>query len=247
MREPGKDREERERERERAKERRYTPLREPPRPPREARIDSPPTQRKTYYEYEYNYDREERHRFHHTPRPTIPHRPISFPYPPLHNLPPTQPTIYIITYATTLLPSESSITHVLTTQVPHRHPPIPHLYTIDARNMQPPSPSICERYSGTSPLVQDIVMRDRAAREAAHKAVRELLRFGEEQRRRGSKARGVEVSMSVCCHAGTHRSVAIAERIAQGVKMEVGRLGCADGVRVVCRHVHRVRGLGDPF
>lgn len=58
---------------------------------------------------------------------------------------------------------------------------------------------------------------------------------------------GREVAMSVCCEAGTHRSVAIAEMIAQGVKREVGKLGGGDGVRVVCRHVHRVRGEGDPF
>jgi RNase adaptor protein for sRNA GlmZ degradation len=59
--------------------------------------------------------------------------------------------------------------------------------------------------------------------------------------------RGREVCMSVCCHAGTHRSVAMGERIAQGVKGEVGRRGGGDGVRIVVRHVHRVKGVGDPF
>jgi RNase adaptor protein for sRNA GlmZ degradation len=54
--------------------------------------------------------------------------------------------------------------------------------------------------------------------------------------------------MSVCCHAGTHRSVAIGERIAQGVKAEVAKLeGCGEGVRIVVRHVSRVKGRGDPF
>ncbi|WP_439117355.1 RapZ C-terminal domain-containing protein [Nocardioides cremeus] len=67
-----------------------------------------------------------------------------------------------------------------------------------------------------------------------------LLRFG-------SEGGAMEVSMSVCCHAGTHRSVAIAERIAQFVKWEVGRRGGEEGVRVVCRHVHRVKGRADPF
>jgi RNase adaptor protein for sRNA GlmZ degradation len=55
------------------------------------------------------------------------------------------------------------------------------------------------------------------------------------------------VSMSVCCTAGTHRSVAIGERIAQGVKGEVRRLAVKEGVKVVVRHVSRVKGRGDPF
>lgn len=93
-------------------------------------------------------------------------------------------------------------------------------------------------------------MEDTSARKAARTAVEELLRFGEEENRRERYRRGsgrMEVSIGVCCHAGTHRSVAIAERIAQCVKSEVGRLGCEEGVRVVCRHVHRVRGRADPF
>lgn len=82
-------------------------------------------------------------------------------------------------------------------------------------------------------------MRDKQARKAVGDSVADLLRCGE---------RGVrEVSISVCCHAGTHRSVAIGERIAQGVKREVGRLGCEEGVKVVVRHVSRVKGRGDPF
>lgn len=87
-------------------------------------------------------------------------------------------------------------------------------------------------------------MRDRSARKAVKHAVCELLAFGaRESRARGNK----EVSMSVCCVAGTHRSVAIGERIAQGVKGEVGRLGVPEGVKVVVRHVHRIKGRGDPF
>jgi hypothetical protein len=37
----------------------------------------------------------------------------------------------------------------------------------------------------------------------------------------------------------------VGERIAQGVKREVGKGG--GEVRVVCRHVSRVKGVGDPF
>ncbi|EUC42553.1 hypothetical protein COCMIDRAFT_28835 [Bipolaris oryzae ATCC 44560] len=157
------------------------------------------------------------------------------------------PTIYIISYSTDLTRTESATTTLLASQVPHRTPPIRHLYTIDARNIQPPSPSLCARYSGLAPLIQDIVMQDVCAQNAVRTAVRELLLgFGSgEKRGRGETEK--EVSMSVCCHAGTHRSVAIAERIAQCVKWEVGRRGDGEGVRVVCRHVHRVKGREDPF
>ena len=89
-------------------------------------------------------------------------------------------------------------------------------------------------------------MQDRSARKAVRNAVSELVDFGMRERSKGAKGRN-EVSMSVCCHAGTHRSVAIGERIAQGVKREVGRLGVQEGVKVVVRHVHRVKGQGDPF
>jgi len=87
---------------------------------------------------------------------------------------------------------------------------------------------------------------------AAREAVETLLAFGEARGRGrvggvGGGSGSMEVCLSVCCHAGTHRSVAIAERIAQCVKSEVRRLGCEDGVRVVCRHVHRVKGKCDPF
>lgn len=95
-------------------------------------------------------------------------------------------------------------------------------------------------------MVQDIVMQDRKARRAVEHAVQELIAFGMNERLKvgGGKK---EVSMSVCCHFGTHRSVAVGERIAQGVKAEVGRLGVEEGVRVVVRHVHRVKGRRDPF
>lgn len=60
-----------------------------------------------------------------------------------------------------------------------------------------------------------------------------------------------EVCMSICCHAGTHRSVAVGERIAQGVKAEVARRKeggwNGEGVKIVVRHVSRVKGVGDPF
>jgi len=166
---------------------------------------------------------------------------------PNQHLVPIQPTIYIITFsADTVLTRRKNVARLLDAQLPARTPAIPHLYTIDARDFTPPSARTCERYSGISPMVQDIVMQDRKARRAVEHAVQELIAFGMNERLKvgGGKK---EVSMSVCCHFGTHRSVAVGERIAQGVKAEVGRLGVEEGVRVVVRHVHRVKGRRDPF
>ncbi|XP_014558539.1 hypothetical protein COCVIDRAFT_94210, partial [Bipolaris victoriae FI3] len=191
------------------------------------------TSRPSYPPPPYNHPNHQQYHQHHHQQfnNTLP---ITLPHP--------RPTIYIISYSTAITRTESATLSLLASQVPLRHPPIPHLYTIDARNIQPPSPSLCARYSGLAPLIQDIVMQDLAAQKAVETAVGELLlRFG------NGEQRGREVSMSVCCRAGTHRSVAIAERVAQCVKWEVGRTGGAEGVRVVCRHVHRVKGRGDPF
>jgi hypothetical protein len=41
--------------------------------------------------------------------------------------------------------------------------------------------------------------------------------------------------------------VAIGERIAQGVKEEVGLREDGRGVKVVVRHVSRIKGVRDPF
>jgi hypothetical protein len=253
----------RDRERNQQREKSY----EPPRPP--IRHHDPastmPKKHYTSYSHTYEYDSEIHHRERYrtsSPSPaqrttlprsnsyhtTTPSTSISIPHP-------TIPTVYIITFATDLTPNERSISALLSSQLPLRTPPIPHLYTIDARNVRPPSVSLCREYSGISRVIQDVVMQDSEARRAARRAVDGVLAFGEEERDRmgergrgkASQGRAVEVSLSVCCHSGTHRSVAIAERIAQCVKSEVGRRGCADGVRVVCRHVHRVKGRRDPF
>ena len=88
-------------------------------------------------------------------------------------------------------------------------------------------------------------MQDRAARRAVKNAIEDLLEFGRREKR--GRGREREVALSVCCHAGTNRSVAIGERIAQGVKNEVRRMGVQEGVVVVVRHVHRIKGKGDPF
>lgn len=156
------------------------------------------------------------------------------------------PTIYIITYSTELTPTSQAVNELLNTHLPHRDPPIPHLYTINASSMLVPPRHLCELYSGLSPVIQRHVLRDRCARDAVRQAVADLLDFGARQRLKRGRG-GREVAMSVCCTAGTHRSVAIADVIALEVRSEVGRLGIEEGVKVVVRHAHRVKGVGDAF
>lgn len=193
-----------------------------------------------------------RHRI--TPHPPI-HLPPPLPFPP-HSHPRQQqqiPTIYILTFATDSYPNTpSSLSRLLASQLPaHTH----HLYTLDLRALPPPPSSLCAVYSGISPVLQDAVLASPVARKLVGGAVGDLLSYIDDTHAngkirggaRGGMGIGREVSMSVCCHAGTHRSVAVGERIAQGVKAEVGRRGGGDGVRVVVRHVSRVRGVGDPF
>ncbi|KAL6167389.1 hypothetical protein ACJQWK_06822 [Exserohilum turcicum] len=156
------------------------------------------TTAKEFQSYSYSHHHHHTRQKHNTTPPTLSY-PLTIP-PPLSLAPPARPTVYIITYSTDLIRSETSAISLLASQVPRRDPRIPHLYTIDARNMQPPSAALCERYSGISPLIQDIVMQDACARRAASTAVRELLRFGDEENRRerrGQGARRLEVSMSV--------------------------------------------------
>ncbi|EMD95001.1 hypothetical protein COCC4DRAFT_64096 [Bipolaris maydis ATCC 48331] len=133
------------------------------------------TSRPPYPSPPYNHNTYQQHHQHHH------YHQQQQPYNTTPTLPPSRPTIYIISYSTDITRTESAATTLLASQVPHRTPPIRHLYTIDARNMQPPSPFLCARYSGIAPLIQDIVMQDVAAQKAVQTAVSELLlRFGSE-------------------------------------------------------------------
>lgn len=83
-------------------------------------------------------------------------------------------------------------------------------------------------------------MRDPAAQEAVDIAVRDL--------RRAVEGRvGCHVVLSASCGAGTHRSVAVVERIRECLNREGlrDRWNCAVVVRVV--HVHRSKRDGDPW
>jgi RNase adaptor protein for sRNA GlmZ degradation len=128
------------------------------------------------------------------------------------------------------------------------------LDTIDATTYPPPPIPLCEKYSGISPLIQDAVLRDSKVRGVVRGAIHDLLSYIYPQTTSNARSHAdkrskvpKEVCMSICCHTGTHRSVAIGERIAQGVKEEVGLRGDGRGVKVVVRHISRVKGVGDPF
>ncbi|UPX09849.1 uncharacterized protein EKO05_0000530 [Ascochyta rabiei] len=163
----------------------------------------------------------------------------AFPPPP----PPPPPAIYLLTFATDRSPSTRSFAHLLNTHLPAH---IPLLYTIDARTLPVPPARLCAAYSGVAAAVQDFVLRDEGARDAVRRAVEELVRAACVDGSGGGTG-GREVALAVCCTAGTHRSVAIAELVALGVRREVRRVGSKDGVKIVVRHVHRVRGVEDPY
>lgn len=155
--------------------------------------------------------------------------------PPLKT-PPPLPTVYLLSFSTDRTPTTRAFAALLNDHLPHR---IPLQYTIDARSFLVPPSRICENYSGVAEIVQREVLRDPRAQREIDCAVGGLMGFVAQERR--------ETGVAVCCTAGTHRSVAIAELIARGVRRGVREMGSARGVKVVVRHVHRVRGVRDPY
>lgn len=157
----------------------------------------------------------------------------------LHSMPKlSMPTIYLVTFSTERVPTTREFAKLLNTHIP---PGASFLYTMDARRFLAPSRQIQEMYSGVAEVVQDAVLGDAGARREVEHAVGELMRFvvvGREKK---------ETAMAVCCSAGTHRSVAVAECVAKGVRQEVRGMGEGARVKVVVRHVHRVRGRRDPY
>lgn len=102
----------------------------------------------------------------------------------------------------------------------------------------PPS-RVCEEYSGVADVLQDEMLRDAGVSREVDRVVDDLTEFLE--------LGGRETCVAICCTAGTHRSVAIAELIALGVRNEARRSRGGEGVKVIVRHVHRVKGLKDPY
>jgi hypothetical protein len=149
---------------------------------------------------------------------------------------PSMPTIYLVTFSTDRTPTTRDFARLLNKHLPSG---VPLRYTIDARRFLVPTRQVQELYSGVAEMTQDAVLQDGGARSEVEHAVGELSDF--------VRTGGRETGIAVCCTAGTHRSVAIAECIAKGVRREVRRMGEGAQVKVVVRHVHRVKGLRDPY
>ena len=157
-----------------------------------------------------------------------------------------RPTVYILSFSTHLTPHTRALARLLAIHLPVRDAPIPHVCTVDATTVAVPPVDVCAAYSGVSRLVQECVMLDTRAREGTRRAVDEVMDFVEQRRCKGSIG-AVEVAVSVGCTAGTHRSVAMAEGIAAGILGQVRRAEWEEGIKVVVRHVHRIRGPRDAF
>ncbi|KAF2012226.1 hypothetical protein BU24DRAFT_426076 [Aaosphaeria arxii CBS 175.79] len=90
-------------------------------------------------------------------------------------------------------------------------------------------------------------MEDERARYAVQDAVGDLLEEVRRMSRGGTYGRPrpetLQVALSASCGAGTHRSVAIVERIKQELENALGRRTVS--LRIV--HVHRSKGDHDPY
>ena len=146
------------------------------------------------------------------------------------------PTIYLLTFSADRVPAAPDFADLL-----HEHlaPQVDLRYTIDARRFLAPPPYICDKYSGVSDEMQDQILEDSVACGTINRVVDDLVDFVQDG--------GRETCVAVYCKAGTHRSVALAELIAQGVRQEIRDMKSDEGVKIVVRHVHRVKGPKDPY
>ena len=146
------------------------------------------------------------------------------------------PTICLLTFSADRVPAAPDFANLL-----HEHlaPQVDLRYTIDARRFLAPPPYICDRYSGVADEMQDQILEDSVACGTINRVVDDLVDFVQDG--------GRETCVAIYCKAGTHRSVALAELIAQGVKQEIRDLKSEEGVKIVVRHVHRVKGPKDPY
>ncbi|ORY11810.1 hypothetical protein BCR34DRAFT_564684 [Clohesyomyces aquaticus] len=149
-----------------------------------------------------------------------------------------RPAIYLLSYSRAHCP-DSRYPDLLASLLPHG---IRHLYTIHCKHFDKPPKDMWHEFSGTHPVIQEFVLMDQRASEAVARGVEDVIRAvrGLEGRRRDGGRGSGDVALSACCGAGTHRSVAVIERIAR----ELRRLGYRD-LRVV--HVHRTRKVNDPY
>jgi hypothetical protein len=180
------------------------------------------------------------------PRPSLPSSSSLAPFRPAACNTGVRPTVYIVSFSTDLTPHTRALARLLALHLPVRDAPIPHVCTVDATTMAVPPADVCAAYSGVSRLVQECVMLDPRAREHTRRAVQDVMECVEQRRRKGAVG-AIEVAVSVGCTAGTHRSVAMAEGVAAGILGQVRNAEWDEGIKVVVRHVHRIRGPRDAF
>lgn len=150
--------------------------------------------------------------------------------------PTPMPAIYLLTFSTDRVPAARAFNTLINE---HLAPQVELLYTIDARRFLVPPPRICRKYSGVADVVQDQLLEDSRACKVIDRAVYDLVESIKDNTR--------EACVAICCKAGTHRSVALAELIALGVRKEIRNMRSGEGVKIVVRHVHRVKGPSDPY
>ncbi|KAF2115548.1 hypothetical protein BDV96DRAFT_646541 [Lophiotrema nucula] len=82
------------------------------------------------------------------------------------------PRIHLLSYSNDKIPTRSKANDMLDYYLGTH---VKHLYTIYAVDFDVPPRHVCEKYTGTHPLVQEYVMRDPRARTAVRLAVEDLL------------------------------------------------------------------------
>jgi hypothetical protein len=168
---------------------------------------------------------------HHMRRPTM-----TAPLRPILKKPSPVPTVYLLTFSTDRVPAAQDFAILLDE---HLAPQVELRYTIDARRFLVPPPYICGKYSGIADEMQDQILEDSTACGTINRVVDDLVDFIQDG--------GRETCVAIYCKAGTHRSVALAELIAQGVRQEIRDMKSEEGVKIVVRHVHRAKGPKDPY
>ncbi|KAF1942439.1 hypothetical protein EJ02DRAFT_489193 [Clathrospora elynae] len=161
------------------------------------------------------------------PHPFLQSQPLPNPYPqPLLQPATHAKTVYILSYSSEVIKRTPGAQAKLQTLCPGG---IPALLTVNCQTWRAPLPDACRNCSGVNPVVQGYVLQSRTAVEEIDKAVTSLVNH--------LNAGNAVASIQTTCHAGTHRSVAAADIIAQKIRRR--------RVHAVVRHAHRKRGPGD--
>ena len=101
-------------------------------------------------------------------------------------------------------------------RTPSRFPEMP---VVDCSQLQPPSPAMCNRFTGMAPEVVGAVFSN----PTSSMVYANVLRALKQEIRHWDFRKGRYLVVPVACRAGVHRSVAMAERIAMAISKWQGR------------------------